>query len=192
MKLIKSFKILLLNYTVISTIMTGETNKILIYDFKKSKPLMEWYVVNDNVMGGYSNGSISKNKNGNGIFTGKISLDNNGGFSSVRYNFEKRIVSPLDTLIFHVNGDNKYYQIRIKHSIYDRHVYTKKIFIKDGWHFLKVSLNEMNASFRGRRLRMNNFDKSQITEIGVLFGNKVEERFKLEIDSIYINKYEQK
>tara|TARA_A100001015_G_C14742004_1_gene614056 strand:+ start:511 stop:723 length:213 start_codon:yes stop_codon:yes gene_type:complete len=42
--------------------MTGETNKILIYDFKKSKPLMEWYVVNDNVMGGYSNGSISKNK----------------------------------------------------------------------------------------------------------------------------------
>ena len=170
--------------------MTGEINKILIYDFKNSKTSMDWYAVNDNVMGGYSQGSFSKDKVGNGVFSGNISLYNNGGFSSIRYNFKKLPVSPLDTLILHVNGDNKYYQLRIKHSSYDRHVYTKRTYIKDGWHFLKVPLNEMHASFRGRRLRINNFNKTQITEIGILFGNKVQERFQLKIDSIYLNKYE--
>ena len=47
----------------------------------------------------------------------------------------------------------------------------------------------MNASFRGRRLRMNNFDKSQIIEIGILFGNKVQESFNLEIEFIRLGKY---
>lgn len=189
MKLLISFKILLFSYTFLSTTINGEKNNILIYDFQTSKPSRDWYIVNDNVMGGYSKGSILKNKDGNGIFTGKISLYNNGGFSSVRYNFEKIEVSSLDTLIFHVNGDNNYYQIRTKHSFYDRHVYTKKTFIKNGWHFVKVPLNEMNASFRGRRLRMNNFDKSQIIEIGILFGNKVQESFNLEIEFIRLGKY---
>jgi len=168
--------------------MTAELEKILIYDFKTSNPVVDWYVVNDNVMGGYSKGLIKKNKVGNGIFSGKISLLNNGGFSSVRYNFENIVVSASDTLIFHVYGDNKDYQLRVKQSKYDRHVYTKKAFIKKGWHFLKVPLNEMGASFRGRRLRMNNFDKSYISEIGILLGNKVEESFNLKIDSIYIKR----
>ena len=168
--------------------MTAELEKILIYDFKTSNPVVDWYVVNDNVMGGFSKGLIKKNKVGNGIFSGKISLFNNGGFSSVRYNFENIVVSASDTLIFHVYGDNKYYQLRVKQSKYDRHVYTKKTFIKKGWHFLKFPLNEMGASFRGRRLRMNNFDKSYISEIGILLGNKVEESFNLKIDSIYIKR----
>tara|TARA_B000000475_G_scaffold266614_1_gene256555 strand:- start:787 stop:1299 length:513 start_codon:yes stop_codon:yes gene_type:complete len=168
--------------------MTAELEKILIYDFKTSNPVVDWYVVNDNVMGGFSKGLIKKNKVGNGIFSGKISLFNNGGFSSVRYNFENIVVSASDTLIFHVYGDNKDYQLRVKQSKYDRHVYTKKAFIKKGWHFLKVPLNEMGASFRGRRLRMNNFDKSYISEIGILLGNKVEESFNLKIDSIYIKR----
>ena len=33
--------------------MTAELEKILIYDFKTSNPVVDWYVVNDNVMGGF-------------------------------------------------------------------------------------------------------------------------------------------
>ena len=165
----------------------GEIDNIIIYDFKTSNNLNNWYIINDGVMGGYSVGTFSKDKRGNGVFSGHISLYNNGGFSSVRYNFKKLSVSPNDTLILKVNGDNKYYQIRIRHSSYDRYVYTKRIFIKNGWDIIKIPLSDLNPSFRGRRLRMNNFDKSQITEIGILIGNKVEEKFNLKINFIHLN-----
>lgn len=168
--------------------LVGEIDHIIIYDSTTSNRINKWYIVNDGVMGGYSIGSFSKDKRGNGVFSGDISLYNNGGFSSVRCNFKKLSVSPNDTLMLNVNGDNKYYQIRTKHSTYDRHVYTKRIFIKNGWHIIKIPLSNMTPSFRGRRLMMNNFDKSQITEIGILIGNKVEEKFNLKINFIHLSK----
>ena len=43
-----------------------------------------WYAVNDNVMGGVSRGFFAVTENETGAFTGQLSLQNNGGFSSVR------------------------------------------------------------------------------------------------------------
>lgn len=182
-----SLKILCLHLLFFSNI-HGEIKKILIYDFKNSNPTKDWYVVNDNVMGGYSKGALTKDRSGNGLFLGNISLYNNGGFSSIRYNFKKLTVSPYDTLILNLNGDNKYYQLRIKNSNYDRHVYTKKIFVKNGWNNLKVALKDMQPTFRGRKLRMNNFDGTKVTEIGILIGNQVAENFNLRMSSIFLKK----
>ena len=42
----------------------------------------------------------------------------------------------------------------------------------------------MKPQFRGRKLRMNNFNERSIVEIGILIGNKVEEEFTLFIDNI--------
>jgi hypothetical protein len=39
-------------------------------------------------MGGKSSSNISLNKDGFGVFNGTISLENNGGFSSVRHVFK--------------------------------------------------------------------------------------------------------
>jgi hypothetical protein len=38
-------------------------------------------------MGGESSSTFQLNSEGHGVFEGNISLDNNGGFSSVRYRF---------------------------------------------------------------------------------------------------------
>lgn len=43
-----------------------------------------WVIVDDVVMGGKSSGHF-KIDEGKGMFYGEISLENNGGFSSVRY-----------------------------------------------------------------------------------------------------------
>ena len=42
----------------------------------------------------------------------------------------------------------------------------------------------MKPQFRGRKLRMGNFNETSIVEIGILIGNKIEEDFTLFIDSI--------
>ena len=58
-----------------------------IFNFTKSSDVSGWMVVDDIVMGGRSSGFFQLDKDGYGMFTGEVSLENNGGFSSVRYDF---------------------------------------------------------------------------------------------------------
>ena len=57
----------------------------IIYDFSKVEDLDGWYVVDDGVMGGRSKGKLKIENDDTGVFSGKISLENYGGFSSIRY-----------------------------------------------------------------------------------------------------------
>ena len=54
----------------------------------------QWRIVNDGVMGGLSSSKAIVNDDNKIIFSGNVSLENNGGFASLRsavkdYNFEK-------------------------------------------------------------------------------------------------------
>ena len=154
-----------------------------IYDFNKEQNIRDWQVVDDVVMGGRSLGSFTLDENGNGLFNGFISLDNYGGFSSIRLWKEEK-VDNYQYIVMKVFGDNKLYQLRIRSSYYDRHVYVKEFFAKNEWSEIKIALNSMQPQFRGRKLRMRNFNSDSIVEIGILIGNKVEEKFSLLIDYI--------
>ena len=57
----------------------------IIYDFSNVEDLDGWYVVDDGVMGGRSKGKLKLENGDTGVFSGKISLENYGGFSSIRY-----------------------------------------------------------------------------------------------------------
>jgi Complex I intermediate-associated protein 30 (CIA30). len=135
-------------------------------------------------MGGVSNGSIRLDKSGNGLYRGYISLDNYGGFSSIRLRQKESNVDRYEYLVIGLYGDNKYYQFRVKSKYYDRHVYGYKFFAKDEWQEIKIPLSSMRPQFRGRGLRMDNFNSTSIVEFGILIGNKVEENFSLLIDYI--------
>jgi monofunctional biosynthetic peptidoglycan transglycosylase len=50
--------------------------------------LENWRIVNDDVMGGISKSNLYLNSNGNLIFEGEVSLENNGGFASCRLGTE--------------------------------------------------------------------------------------------------------
>lgn len=64
-------------------------NSKMIFDFNKEINIQDWNVIDDVVMGGKSSSQFGLNSNGFGVFEGHVSLANNGGFSSVRYQFEK-------------------------------------------------------------------------------------------------------
>ena len=69
------------------------TNSATIINFnqavEKERNLKNWQIVGDNVMGGKSSGSFQINDQGNGVFQGEVSLENNGGFSLLRHQFQK-------------------------------------------------------------------------------------------------------
>ena len=58
-------------------------------------------------------------------------------------------------------------------------------FITSGeWETIKIPLKSMYASFRGRRLNMDDFDKDYFEQISILVGNKKNENFELRIKSV--------
>ena len=63
-----------------------------IFDFSKESDLRNWRIVDDVVMGGKSDGNFYINKDGHATFSGTVSLENNGGFSSVRHWFKPKIL----------------------------------------------------------------------------------------------------
>ena len=63
-------------------------------------------------------------------------------------------------------------------------MYIQNHFSQNEWQEISIPLGKMKPQFRGRKLRMSNFNERSIVEIGILIGNKVEEDFTLFIDSI--------
>jgi len=161
-----------------------QSQSLVLYDFATEENASYWRIVDDVVMGGRSNGQFSINENGKGLFYGTVSLENNGGFSSVRYRCDSVDVSDFKFCVIRVKGDGKKYQVRVKEDKYDRHSYIKYIQTTGAWETIKIPLKEMYPTFRGRRLNMTNFPGTQIEEFAILISNKREESFKLEMDWI--------
>ena len=156
----------------------------VIFDFNKSAEIQNWLIVDDVVMGGKSSGTFNLNADGFGVFEGNISLDNNGGFSSVRYRFEKTLVKEYSTVHIKLRGDGKKYQFRIKAKSGDYYSYISPFQTTGEWQEIEIPLKDMYPSFRGRKLDQPNFSDDYIEEITFLIGNKKEEDFQLIIDKI--------
>lgn len=173
--------VLLLAYTLWAL-----STPTVIFDFNENSSIQNWYVVDDGVMGGLSHGQFSLNQDGHAVFKGYVSLENNGGFSSVRFRTPEIKVSGLKNVVIRLKGDGKEYQFRVKAKAreYQSYIYT---FSTSGeWQEIQIPLSEMYPSFHGRRLNMPNFDGEAIEEVTLLIGNKKAEAFQLMIDSIQL------
>lgn len=157
-----------------------------LFDFSKKSSLKTWQIVDDTVMGGRSNGTFEINTQGHGEFSGKVSLENNGGFSSLRHNFERLNSSNYTAFKLRLKGDGKPYQFRVKDSRYNRYSYIYTFETSGDWETITIPFNRMYPSFRGNRLRGANFEGKQMEEIAILIGNKKAEQFLLQIDQIFL------
>jgi len=155
-----------------------------IFNFEPSSNLKNWNVVDDVVMGGRSNGSLKINADGHGVFSGYVSTENNGGFSSVRYNSGKLDVKGYTQAVLRLKGDGKYYQFRVKSDPYQRHAYVYEFQTTGDWETVIIPLDEMKPKFRGRDLDLPNYPADQLQEVAFLIGNKKNESFELLIDYI--------
>lgn len=159
----------------------------IIFDFNKTSNTNNWNIVDDVVMGGRSSGTFYLDKEGYGVFEGSVSLENNGGFSSLRYRFNKMSTLGYSKVILKLRGDGKTYQFRVKSRSSDYYSYIAFFNTTTEWETIELSLSDMYPAFRGRKLNTSNYDNDSIEEIAFLIGNKKAETFKLEIDSIALN-----
>lgn len=158
----------------------------LIYDFTQHDNKNQWFIVDDGVMGGLSQGNININSDGNGVFQGYVTTENNGGFSSVHYKLDNKDVSPFSTVVIKLKGDGKKYQFRIKSNAYQRFSYINSFETSGDWETIKLSFDDFVPMFRGYRLAEPNYSGKVMAEVAFLIGNKRDEAFSLEIEKIYL------
>lgn len=156
----------------------------VLFDFSKESNIQNWIVVNDGVMGGLSKGDFSIENEGHALFKGYVSLENNGGFSSVRYNLETKSVKNFKKIKLRLKGDGKQYQIRVKTRISDYYSYIAYVKTNGEWQTLEILFSEMIPSFRGSKLDLPNYPGEYLDQFAILIGNKKKEDFELYLDKI--------
>lgn len=144
-----------------------------------------WYVVNDSVMGGISNSQVLQN-DGNLVFTGNVSLANNGGFASIR--------TPLDVqsqditkIVLRVKGDGQTYQLRLRTNEYmDGAAYTRSFSTtKSEWLNIEFLPEDFQLTYRGRLLEQQpTINFKDVRQLGFMIAGKQAGEFRLEVEKI--------
>lgn len=177
--------------TVICAIVVSETTSTasaldrVIDDF--DTPARSWQAVNDGVMGGRSSGRYARTSDGVMIFSGNLSLANNGGFASVRSQGQRIGLENDDIIVARVKGDGRKYTFNLYTP--DRRMafsYRTEFSTTSGqWMEVYLPVRQFQATSFGRRVNQP-LDASRVTGVGILLGDKKAGPFQLEIDSIKI------
>lgn len=147
----------------------------------------EWRPINDDVMGGESEGAPLV-QDGRLVFRGETSLANNGGFSSIRASGRHFDLSRFDAAVLRIKGDGRRYQFRLYTNARfgsSRIAYRWLFDTESGqWQTLSLPFAELQPVFRGRRLSGPPFEPSAVVEMGFLIADRREGPFELVVDWI--------
>lgn len=176
---------LLLTLTVQTTPASPGPDSVVVVDFARAAG--EWSVVNDGVMGGVSSSTIGVSDDGVGVFTGRLSLENNGGFASVRTDVSGIDLAGLAGLVLRVRGDGREYQVRLRtDGRLDGIAYAATFRTEpDRWLSVVLPFDAFLPTYRGYTPRnAPPLDAAAVRQLGLLIGDKREGPFRLEIDRI--------
>lgn len=149
-----------------------------------------WIAVNDGVMGGRSRGGPTVAA-GLLEFTGHLSLENNGGFASVRSVGRDFDLSRATAIVLRVRGDGRRYQLRLATDARHRGIavsYGAGFDTTAGeWAEVRVALASLQPTVRGSLVQGPPLDPSQVREIGLMIADKREGAFALSVDWIGVD-----
>lgn len=155
-----------------------------IIDFSSPDEQSMWEVINDVIMGGVSESRVTITENKTALFQGVVSLENYGGFASMRTHPREYGLAGFKGLMTRVKGDGKNYQIRLRMDdayegiAYRAHFLTEQ----DKWITVRLSFDAFIPVFRGRTIKdAPELDVSRIRRIGFMIAGKQAGTFRLEI-----------
>lgn len=149
---------------------------------------LDWRIVDDRVMGGRSQGRMAITQDGVLKFSGMLSLENNGGFSSVRSGDIKLDLSEAEGLVLRVKGDGRRYEVHLTTPARPggRGI-TFAGFLpttEGNWTEVKIPFSEFQADFRGKRVVGVSFDPSEIRGVTLELVDKKAGAFEIQVDWI--------
>ncbi|MBT8102497.1 MAG: CIA30 family protein [Gammaproteobacteria bacterium] len=160
--------------------------EILLTDFNSSSSDLGWYVVNDNVMGGRSEGDFEQQ--GELRFVGRTNTKG-GGFSSIRTRPMQLDLSNHAGIRLNVKGDGRRYTWRLTTDARwrGRQVsYWADFETRDGtWSTVEIPFASFIPRFRGNQLDGPALDAAQITGMGLMIYDNQDGPFELHLASVH-------
>ncbi len=160
--------------------------KLVLFDFKAGSDLDGWRIQDDGVMGGLSKGSFGFNQDGYAVFSGHVSIENDGGFSSVQKYFNPIDVSAYRTAFVRLKGDGKSYRFIVESDQTDRHYYVHEFPTTGDWQTVQVPLRTMYPMRRGDRLNIPDYPGKTLAQVRFMIANGKAEAFRLEVEKIWL------
>ena len=166
----------------------GEMESSVLYEFSQPTDSHQCRTINDTVMGGGSSSSFETPGNGIAVFSGNVSVENYGGFASVRSAPKFRDLSRWQGLALRVRGDGQSYRLGLKtDATWDGVMYQASFQTSaDEWTEVRLPFGTCcTPKFRGRDVPdAPALDPSRIRQISLMISEKQEGPFRLEIDWI--------
>jgi NADH dehydrogenase [ubiquinone] 1 alpha subcomplex assembly factor 1 len=158
-----------------------------LFTFTETDASDAWTTVHDTVMGGVSTGQVRISDEQTMIFAGAVSLENNGGFASVRGECPTSDLAAYDGLHLRIRGDGRKYSLSIRTDLrVAAGAYYHDIETRDGeWQEIDVAWTDFRVRSFGRPIPgappLNTRD---IRSIGFIIADKQAGPFRLEVDRI--------
>lgn len=158
----------------------------MLVSFDKAGTAAAWRTVNDGVMGGRSSGRAKVNSEKNLEFFGDLSLENNGGFASVRGKTPRVDLKSSETIVLRIKGDGREYNFNL-YTQADLGGYAYRMAFKtvrNKWVEVRMPVNKFVATWRGRVYPNERLDPGRVAGMGILLGDKRPGSFSLQVDWI--------
>lgn len=140
--------------------------------------------VDDRVMGGVSQSGITVTSQGHARFAGELSLDNNGGFASVRAGGLSLDISAVSTLVLRVRGDGRTYKLRLHDDGRFDGVAYQSVFktVPGQWIEVSLPVDAFQPVWRGRLVEgASALNRERVVMVGVMVSDAQVGDFALEL-----------
>jgi NADH dehydrogenase [ubiquinone] 1 alpha subcomplex assembly factor 1 len=159
---------------------------MIIFDFSDPETIDLFAPIDDQVMGGIS-ASRMLPEGDHAVFAGDVSLENFGGFASVRSFPGHYDLGDYEGVELKARGDGKSYKLSLTTDMrFDSVVYRARFTPPGGeWSVTKIPFTGFDPTFRGDVVSgAPPLDVSGIVTFGFLISDKQEGPFRLELRSI--------
>ena len=145
-----------------------------------------WTSVNDGVMGGVSKGGFKRTEQGTLLFTGDLSLENRGGFASIRTKPSALGLDGMSALVVKAKGDGRTYWVDLRlndqmsASSYRAYLPTTA----GEWQETRIPFADFKLQAFGRDLPLKPINPAKVESIGFTLADKKAGPFSLEIEVV--------
>ena len=160
-------------------------------DFEDPAELALWRPVDDVVMGGVSHSWFDLTEPGTARFAGSVSLENSGGFASVRTIPRAWDTEGAVAFLLRVRGDGHHYKFTLRtNDGFDGIQYQARFAPPAGeWTDVRLTVDTFVATFRGRRVPLApRLDAGSVRALGLMISDKQAGGFELLVDRIAVER----
>jgi monofunctional biosynthetic peptidoglycan transglycosylase len=163
----------------------------VLLDFDDASEAALWRPVDDVVMGGVSSSGFDLAETGIARFSGRVSLENNGGFASVRTPPRDWNAAGATAFVLRVRGDGRTYKFTLRTGDgFDGVQYQARFAPPAGeWTDVRLPVASFVPTFRGRVLHdAPPLEPSRVRALGLMISDRQAGPFELLVDRIAIER----